>query len=97
MHACVYWTLRLDLYRRLVADGHPERDRRIDWEAAKTRVLSVLRQRAEREDVGLSNAVIRQITHLDRHQVLRLMRELIAEKPQVKLIGRGRFARYRFE
>jgi ATP-dependent DNA helicase RecG len=92
-----YWMLRPDLHRRLIADGHPERDRRIDWEAAKTRVLSVLRQRAERGDVGLSNAEIRQITHLDRHQVLRLMRELIAEDPQVKLIGRGRFARYRFE
>ncbi len=92
-----YWMLRPDLHRRLIADGHPERDRRIDWEAAKTRVLSVLRQRAERGDVGLSNAEIRQITHLDRHQVLRLMRELIAENSQVELIGRGRFARYRFE
>lgn len=92
-----YWMLRPDLHRRLIADGHPERDRRIDWEAAKTRVLSVLRQRAEREEIGLSNAEIRQITHLDRHQVLRLMRELIAENPQVKLIGRGRFARYKFE
>jgi hypothetical protein len=44
-----YWMLRPDLYRRLVADGSPERDRRIDWETAKTRVLSVLKLRAERK------------------------------------------------
>jgi len=91
-----YWMLRPDLHRRLIADGHPERDRRIDWEAAKTRVLSVLKQRSERNEAGLSNSEIRQITHLDRHQVLRLMRELIDENPKVELIGRGRFARYRF-
>lgn len=88
--------LRPDLHRRLIADGHPERDRRIDWEAAKTRVLSVLKQRSERNEAGFSNSEIRQIIHLDRHQVLRLMRELIEENPKVELMGRGRFARYRF-
>jgi len=91
-----YWILRPDLHRRLIADGHPERDRRIDWEAAKTRVLSVLKQRSERNEAGFSNSEIRQITHLDRHQVLRLMRELIEENPQIELLGSGRFARYRF-
>ncbi|NLA38813.1 MAG: hypothetical protein GX882_05425 [Methanomicrobiales archaeon] len=39
-----------------MAPGHPDRDRRTDWEAAKTRVLSVLRQRAEHGEAGLSNA-----------------------------------------
>jgi ATP-dependent DNA helicase RecG len=91
-----YWMLRPDLHRRLIADGHPERDRRIDWEAAKTRVLSVLKQRSERNEAGFSNSEIRQITHLNRHQVLRLMRELIEENPRVELVGQGRFARYRF-
>jgi ATP-dependent DNA helicase RecG len=91
-----YWMLRPDLHRRLIADGHPERDRRIDWEAAKTRVLSVLMQRSEQNEAGFSNSEIRQITHLNRHQVLRLMRELIKENPQVELLGQGRFARYRF-
>jgi hypothetical protein len=43
------------------------RDRRIDWEAAKTRVLSVLKLRSERKEAGLSNAEIRKITHLDRY------------------------------
>lgn len=89
-----YWNLRADLHRRLSAPGHPERDRRIDWEAAKTRVLSILKQRAERGEPGLSNAEIRQITHLDRNQVVRLMRELRRENPQIQEPGRGRWARY---
>src|SRR6266581_3532503 len=63
-----YWTLRPDLHRRLSAPAHPERDRRLDWEAAKTRVLSVLKQRAERKEPGLSNADVRAITHFDRRQ-----------------------------
>jgi ATP-dependent DNA helicase RecG len=91
-----YWTLRPDLHRRLSAPGHPERDRRIDWEAAKTRVLSILKQRAERGEPGLSNAEIRQITHLDRSQVVRLMRELRQENPQIEEPGRGRWARYQW-
>ncbi len=86
-----YWTLRYDLYRKLSLPGHPERDRRIDWEAAKTRVLSVLKQRYEK---GLSNAEIRQLTHYDRHQVFRLMKELMKENPEIKLTGKGRYARY---
>jgi len=36
-------------------------------------VLSVLRQRAEHGEVGLSNAEIRQVTRLDRYQVVRLV------------------------
>ncbi|MBW1739462.1 MAG: AAA family ATPase, partial [Deltaproteobacteria bacterium] len=40
-----YWILSYDLHSRLSGPGHPDRDRRIDWEAAKTRVLSVLKQR----------------------------------------------------
>jgi ATP-dependent DNA helicase RecG len=89
-----YWMLRSDLHRRLVADGSPERDRRIDWEAAKTRVMSVLKLRAERKEAGLSNAEIRKITHLDRYQVVRLMRELISEDQLIELIGKGRKAAY---
>lgn len=89
-----YWNLRPDLHRRISAPGHPERDRRIDWEAAKTRVLSILKQRAERGEPGLSNAEIRQITHMDRNQVVRLMRELRQENPEIRAPGRGRWARY---
>lgn len=86
-----YWVLRPALHRRLAAPGHPERDRRIDWEAAKTRVLSVLRQRTQRNEPGLSNAEIRGITHLDRAQVKRLMAELVREGGTC-LEGRGRGA-----
>jgi ATP-dependent DNA helicase RecG len=92
-----YWTLRPGLHRRLSAPGHPERNRRLDWEAAKTRVLSVLKQRAERHEPGLSNADIRQITHLDRYQAARLMRELIRENSHVQAPTRGRGARYTYE
>jgi len=91
-----YWILRHDLHHRLSAPGHPERDRRIDWEAAKTRVLSILRQRAERGEAGLSNAEIRQITHFDRAQVKRLMAELSREEAVI-VSGRGRGARWQYE
>ena len=79
-----------------MAAGHPDRDRRIDWEAAKTRCLSVLRQRAERGEAGLSNAEIRQFTRLDRYQVVRLMKELQREDPAVVREGVGKGSRYRY-
>ena len=90
-----YWTLRHDLHRRLAAPGHPERDRRIVWETAKTRVLSVLKERAERGELGLSNAEIRQITRFDRAQVKRLMADLNREEA-VTVSGRGRGARWEY-
>lgn len=90
-----YWNLRPDLHRHLSVPGHPERDRRIDWEAAKTRVLSILKQRAERGEPGLRNAEVRQITHFDRQQVNRLIHELQAEG-QVRIEGHGRGAMYRY-
>ncbi len=86
-----YWSLRHDLHRRLSAPGHPDRNRRIDWEAAKTRVLSVLRQRAQRNEPGLANTEIRRITRFDRAQVKRLMAEL-AQEDVARLEGRGRGA-----
>jgi ATP-dependent DNA helicase RecG len=89
-----YWTLAPDVFRRLRESSTPERDRRIDWEAAKTRILSVLRQRAERGEPGLSNEEIRRITHLDRNQAHRLMRELLREVAEVRMIGKNRYARY---
>jgi ATP-dependent DNA helicase RecG len=88
-----YWTLRSELYRRLSAPGHPERDRRIEWEAAKTRVLSILRHRAARGEPGLSNAEVRAITRFDRFQVNRLIHEL-QEEGMVHVEGYGRGARY---
>jgi ATP-dependent DNA helicase RecG len=90
----LFWMLRADLHRRLAGPGSPERYPRIDWESAKTRVLSVLRQRATKGEPGLSNAEIRQLTHFNRNQVFRMMRELLAEEPAIRLSGPGRHARY---
>ncbi len=90
-----YWMLRHDLHRRLSAVDHAERDRRIDWEAAKTRVLSVLKKRAERGEAGLQNSEVRKIVHFDRQQVNRLIHELEREG-QVKIEGYGRGARYKY-
>jgi ATP-dependent DNA helicase RecG len=92
-----YWILRHDLHRRLSASGHPGRDRRIDWEAAKTRVLSFLIERARRGEAGLSNEEIRRITHYDRNQVFRLMRQLRQENKRVLSPGKGKYARYKYE
>jgi ATP-dependent DNA helicase RecG len=91
-----YWTMAPALHRRLAGPGHPERDRRIDWEAAKTRVLSVLKERATRGDSGLRNSDIRQITLMSEQQVLRMMRELMAENPAIQAPGRGRWGVYRY-
>lgn len=91
-----YWTLRPDLHRQLAGPGHPERDQRIDWEAAKTRVLSVLKQRAKRGEPVLTNREIRQITYLHRNHVFRLMLELRRENPEIVVRGRGRGAGYLF-
>ncbi len=89
-----YWTLRLDLHRRLSPASDSEKNRRIDWEAAKTRVLSVLRQRAARGEPGLSNREARQLTRFDRNQVTRMLGELRTEMPQVYVEGHGAGARY---
>ncbi len=91
-----YWTMRPSIHKILEGPGYPERDRRIDWEAAKTRILSVLKERAGRGDEGLSNEEIRRITHYDRTQARRLMRELMKEEDSVKKIGDRRWTRYEY-
>jgi ATP-dependent DNA helicase RecG len=91
-----YWTLRPELHRRLAEPGHHERDRRIDWEAAKTRVLSILMERARRGEAGLSNQEIRQITRFDRNQARRLMRELMLENAELHQTGERRWSRYEY-
>lgn len=91
-----YWCIDPALYMRLVDDGQAEKRRRIDWEAAKTRVLSILMERAKRGEPGLSNKEIRQITRFDRNQVYRLMTELRQENPAVQPPGRGKYAHYEY-
>ena len=89
----LYWMLDPALHRRLEGDGLPERDRRIRWEAAKTRILSVLQDRARRGAPGLSNAEARGITHLGRSQVKRLLDELRREAG-IRVEGGGAHARW---
>lgn len=92
-----YWVISRKLHSRLMTAGDFDARQRTDWDASKTRVLSILRQRAKRSEKGLSNAEIRQITMLNRDQVLRLMRELIAENSKVKLDYKGRHSVYVYE
>ena len=63
-----------------------DRNKRLDKESIKMRILSILRDR------NLTNIEIRQMTGFERQQVLRLMREL--ESDGVKLSGSGRGAFY---
>jgi ATP-dependent DNA helicase RecG len=91
------YTLRLQLSERLLKAGQPERDPRSTWEAAKARVLHALQQREHGGEPGLANADIRQLTHLDRHQVVRLMRALMKEQPPIRVVGERRYARYEYQ
>jgi len=91
-----YWSLVPSLHRELALSGHAYGDRRIEWDAAKTRILSVLQQKQGRADMYLKNDEIRQITHLNRHQVTRLMNELMQENPSIKKDGKNRASQYFF-
>ncbi|MBM4320015.1 MAG: AAA family ATPase, partial [Deltaproteobacteria bacterium] len=90
-----YWRLNHSLHHRLAGPGQPERDQRIEWETAKTRLLDILRQRSERGGPGLSNEEARAATLLDRRQIKRLLSEL-RDEGHVRLVGRGRYARWVF-
>lgn len=92
-----YWVLSPKLSKQLRPGGKDEAQRRIDWEGAKTRVLSMLKQRSKRGDGGMTNREIRGITHYDRNQAFRLMRELREENPRIKSHGYGAGARYAWE
>ncbi|MCY4200129.1 MAG: putative DNA binding domain-containing protein [Gammaproteobacteria bacterium] len=92
-----YWCIHPELFNRLNEGTQNEGRRRIDWEAAKTRVLSILMERASRGVPGLGNGDIRRITRFDRNQVYRLMTELRRENPQLQSVGRGKYAHYEFK
>ncbi len=92
-----YWTLQSEIYKTITGAKYPEHSRRIDWEAAKTRVLSVLMERNRRGEPSLSNEEIRKITHFDRNQVYRLMLQLREENQGIKPPGKGKHARYQYE
>jgi len=91
-----YWCMHPELYRRLAGDGQGEARRRIDWDAAKTRVLSILMERSRRGEQGLSNQEIRQITRFDRSQARRLIQQLMQENSGLHQTGERRWARYEY-
>lgn len=91
-----YWTLSRAVHKRLMAPGNFDSRQRTDWDASKTRVLSILMQRAKRGENGMTNAEIRQITMFNRHQVIRLMHELMAENPRISLEIKGRYSTYSY-
>jgi ATP-dependent DNA helicase RecG len=92
-----YWALSPALHRLLNLSGHPDGDKRMDWEAAKATVLSVLRKRRGAADNALMNEDIRKITHLDRFQVSRLMKEMRGEHSEIQLDGAGRGSKYLYQ
>jgi ATP-dependent DNA helicase RecG len=92
-----YWTLSRSLAKRLRPEGSDRQQTRIDWEAAKTRILSILKQRAKAAEPGLSNAELRKITAFNRDQVNRLMRELRQQHPEIQMIGDRKASRYHYD
>lgn len=86
-----YWSIAPSLYRKLADDGNNESRRRIEWDAAKTRVLSMLMDRAKRGEAGISNQEIRQVTKFSRSHALRLIKELQAENPD-QVVRQGKVA-----
>ena len=53
-------------------------------------------ERARRNEPGLSNKDIRQITRFDRNQARRLMQELMQENAGLQKVGERRWARYEY-
>ncbi len=82
------WRLRPEFYRRVGAPGDVEPNRFLDREGAKDRILNILEQRSERENNGLSNAEIREITMASRDQVKRFMAEL-RDEGRIQMKGKG--------
>jgi ATP-dependent DNA helicase RecG len=92
--AGTYWRLCSQIHRQIKAPGHPDRSRRIEIEAAKTRIVSVLKQRMNDEIPFIKNEELRQITQLDRHQIAEIMTELRREIPNITLVGTRRGSKY---
>ena len=89
----VLWGLEPALLDRIAPPARLGDGERIDLRAAEIRVLDLIEDRARRRAPGLTNADVRRITGLDRHQVRRLIDKL-AGSGRVRIVGRGRGARY---
>lgn len=80
-----YYSLTRETYAMLERGVEYDRDKRLDRESIKMRILSILRER------NLTNTEIRQMTGMDRQQVLRLMRELETNGVKIEGVGRGAY------
>lgn len=87
-----YWTMSRTLSKRLIPDSKDQS--RIDWEAAKTRVMSILKEQAKAGEPGLNNTDLRQITSFNRNQVARMMRELRKQHPEIQMVGARKGSQY---
>ncbi len=81
-----YYTLKASVYALLEHDTEYNRDKRLDKESMKIRILTLLKER------NLTNEEIRQFTGLTKLQVVRIMHEL--EIHGVKLAQKGRSSYY---
>ena len=91
-----YWTLRPSIFDRIGEATGTLQNGRTDWAMMRTKVLGIVRERAEQGLEPLANADLRRITRLDRQQVGRLMVKL-REEGLVRFTGYGRGARYGYE
>jgi len=80
-----YYSLTRQVYNMLEKGVEYDRDKRLDNESIKIRILSLLKER------DLTNKEIRQMTGMDRQQVLRLMKEMETDGVIIKGIGRGSY------
>lgn len=83
-----YWMLHQEIYRKIGTAHISVWNRRIERETAKTRILSILKQKAKHGETGLSNTEIRKITRDSRDQVKRFMAEL-RDEGSVNTSGKG--------
>ncbi|MBS3975575.1 MAG: putative DNA binding domain-containing protein [Syntrophomonadaceae bacterium] len=84
-----YYTLKASVYALLERDTEYDRDKRLDKESMKIRILTLLKER------NLTNEEIRQFTGLTKLQVVRMMHEL--EIHGIKLAQKGRSSYYYLE
>lgn len=81
-----YYSLTREMYALLEKGIDYDRDKRLDKESIKMRILSILKER------NLNNHEIRQMTGMSRYQVIRLMKEL--EEEGVTLENKGKHSFY---
>jgi ATP-dependent DNA helicase RecG len=73
------WRLRAEVERALTRDTSPTRSRQQQLDAAISTVLRALRERYDRGEHGLTNAELRELTHLNRDQMKYVMSKIRKE------------------